>query len=308
MGLLVEMNGTRRITLGRRFLVGRANHCQLQLEANCVSGEHASIRWRDGAWYVRDLGSRNGTRVDDAVVASGDEVSLREGCELNFGSRSVGWRLEDVSPPLAKAIAERSGRVAEASQGLLALPSADSPECVLFLDGSGRWTAEGDAMHQPVADGDLVELSDDTWRLLIPARSDELPTTRAAEEAPRLVSSITVAIRVSRDQEFISVSLNDGSWSADLGARAFNELLLLLARAREEDARSDLGAADQGWVYADDLCKMVDVDRPLLDLHVHRARQQAGAAGVENPGQLIERRPSTRQLRLGTHRVAILES
>lgn len=49
-----------------------------------VSRRHAELR-RDGAWLLRDLGPRNGTRVnglrvlEETEVRPGDRVSLGEG-------------------------------------------------------------------------------------------------------------------------------------------------------------------------------------------------------------------------------------
>jgi len=82
-----------RITIGRRA----ENH--LVLDADNISRQHASIERRDGQYFVCDLGSANGTylneqRVETAPLRDGDRVrignfsltvSLREqDCILNF--------------------------------------------------------------------------------------------------------------------------------------------------------------------------------------------------------------------------------
>ncbi|HHW13784.1 MAG TPA: DUF3662 domain-containing protein [Firmicutes bacterium] len=61
--------------------IGRADDNDLVLGDTNVSRHHASLLWRDGVVRVRDLGSRNGTRlngqpVEEAEVAEGDEVQL----------------------------------------------------------------------------------------------------------------------------------------------------------------------------------------------------------------------------------------
>jgi hypothetical protein len=65
-----------------RMLVGRAPNCDCVVPEDCVSRRHAQL-WRDGdRWFLRDLGSRNGTRVNGtrvieaAEVRAGDRVSL----------------------------------------------------------------------------------------------------------------------------------------------------------------------------------------------------------------------------------------
>ncbi len=62
--------------------LGRSRDCDCVLAEPSVSRRHAELR-RDGArWLLRDLGSRNGTRVngvrllDEAEVGPGDRVSF----------------------------------------------------------------------------------------------------------------------------------------------------------------------------------------------------------------------------------------
>jgi hypothetical protein len=62
--------------------LGRSRDCECVLAEPSVSRRHAELR-RDGArWLLRDLGSRNGTRVngvrllDEAEVSPGDRVSF----------------------------------------------------------------------------------------------------------------------------------------------------------------------------------------------------------------------------------------
>ncbi len=97
-----------------------------------------------------------------------------------------------------------------------------------------------------------------------------------------------------------------GEDATPLGARAHNDLLLALARARVEAAGDpSLSAAERGWLYVDDLITMLKTDAEHLNVRVFRARQQLAEAGVANAGALVERRAATRQLRLGTERVEV---
>jgi FHA domain/Domain of unknown function (DUF1707) len=66
-----------------RMIVGRAPNCDCVVPEDCVSRKHAQL-WRDGErWYVRDLGSRNGTRVNGVRVMEATEV--RRGDRLDLG-------------------------------------------------------------------------------------------------------------------------------------------------------------------------------------------------------------------------------
>ena len=68
---------------GTRMLIGRAPNCDCVLPEECVSRKHVQL-WRDGArWFVRDVGSRNGTRVNGVRVVEATEV--RPGDRLDLG-------------------------------------------------------------------------------------------------------------------------------------------------------------------------------------------------------------------------------
>ena len=62
--------------------LGRSRDCDCVLAEPSVSRRHAELRREGGRWVLRDLGSRNGTRVngvrllDEAEVCPGDRVSF----------------------------------------------------------------------------------------------------------------------------------------------------------------------------------------------------------------------------------------
>lgn len=73
-----------------RMLVGRAPNSDCVVPEGCVSRKHAQL-WRDGErWYVRDLGSRNGTRVNGVRVIEATEV--RPGDRVSLGGASYRLR------------------------------------------------------------------------------------------------------------------------------------------------------------------------------------------------------------------------
>lgn len=52
----------------RSITIGRGPGNLLPLTDDYVSTSHAVLNWTDGAWYVEDLGSTNGTHLDGARV------------------------------------------------------------------------------------------------------------------------------------------------------------------------------------------------------------------------------------------------
>jgi pSer/pThr/pTyr-binding forkhead associated (FHA) protein len=66
-----------------KFLIGRAKECSLRAGSEAISRRHCAILRKDGRWTVRDLGSRNGTYVNDSRIS--EEVPLAAGDELRVG-------------------------------------------------------------------------------------------------------------------------------------------------------------------------------------------------------------------------------
>ena len=67
----------------RQIVLGRARECDCVLAEPSVSRRHAELR-RDGdRWLLRDLGSRNGTRVNGVRVL--EETEVGPGDRVSFG-------------------------------------------------------------------------------------------------------------------------------------------------------------------------------------------------------------------------------
>lgn len=66
-----------------KFVIGRAKEANLRAGSEAISRQHCVIRRRDAGWTVRDLGSRNGTYVNDVRIEA--ETPLVVGNELRVG-------------------------------------------------------------------------------------------------------------------------------------------------------------------------------------------------------------------------------
>src|SRR5436190_16667484 len=66
-----------------KFLIGRAKECALRAGSEAISRRHCAIIRRETGWTVRDLGSRNGTHVNDERITT--EVPLKAGDVLRVG-------------------------------------------------------------------------------------------------------------------------------------------------------------------------------------------------------------------------------
>ncbi len=63
--------------------VGRGEDCDIQVKNKYLSIEHFQIWFEDGVWYLKDLGSRNGTYHNDIKIRK--ITPLSEGDEITFG-------------------------------------------------------------------------------------------------------------------------------------------------------------------------------------------------------------------------------
>ena len=70
------------------FRLGRDAACEIRFDDPMVSRRHTAVTFADGVWWISDLGSRNGTSVDDQPVT---RARLPAKCSV---------RLYEAGPPL----------------------------------------------------------------------------------------------------------------------------------------------------------------------------------------------------------------
>jgi len=120
-GELIPIGGGDAIPLFKKgLLVGRRESCDIVLRFSNVSAHHCQLSVSAGYWYVRDLQSRNGVkvngvRVTDKRVDPGDVLSIaKHKYELRYSPIDLGA----LGPPPAeileadifgKSLLERAG-------------------------------------------------------------------------------------------------------------------------------------------------------------------------------------------------------
>jgi hypothetical protein len=73
--------------LGGTIQIGRAPSCQIKLSDNYISQLHAKISDRNGSWVVEDLGSTNGTYLNQRKVTVPTEIS--PGDRIRVGKTTI---------------------------------------------------------------------------------------------------------------------------------------------------------------------------------------------------------------------------
>jgi pSer/pThr/pTyr-binding forkhead associated (FHA) protein len=117
-GELVPQGGGDNIPLIREIMtIGRRESCDICMKFANISGRHCELIFRDGYWYIRDLHSTNGVKVNDLKI---DQKILHPGDKLTIGKRlyTIQYtlpasqnRLEEVDTEdiLSESLLERAG-------------------------------------------------------------------------------------------------------------------------------------------------------------------------------------------------------
>jgi adenylate cyclase len=120
-GQLIPLGGGDTVPLLKKsLLVGRRESCDIVLRFANVSAHHCRLECHGGYWYVRDLNSKNGTRVNNMKII---EKRLDPGDELRVAKHKyrVSYSPIDlgaIGPPpaddmptdiMSKSLLERAG-------------------------------------------------------------------------------------------------------------------------------------------------------------------------------------------------------
>lgn len=291
-------------SLASRHIVGRAPGSHLHLRNRLVSSTHAEFQWNGSAWELRDLGSRNGTFVGARRLESGERMTIRRGARIAFGDASDLFELVDAGPPNAVA-RTHDGQRQEAEDGYLSLPDPEHPVLTIFQEGGGIWVAEAeDGARTPILNGDSLRVEGRVWQVELPRISE---STWQPDTAQMTLHRATMRFAVSRDEEHVEVSLIQDNQVVSLPPRVHDYLLLTLARARLEEQRDpEISEAEAGWLHVSDLADMLRTSETTLNVSICRARRELVRAEVFGAAEIIERRPSSRHIRLGVQSLEIL--
>ncbi len=121
-GFLVADDGgqMRRVPVGSAVTVGRAAHCSLIIRDSAASRQHLEVVHEGDVFICRDLGSRNGTLVNDQPV---DSYELQHGDRIRVGETVLRFELgnhAESGPPeqtvLLQTVLDPTGRVQELPQ------------------------------------------------------------------------------------------------------------------------------------------------------------------------------------------------
>lgn len=113
--------------LNRECLVGRDERCCIVLEDTRISRIHGKIAFRNNSYYFSDLGSRNGSRINNEIAKADREYHLKPSDTIALGNHLL-W---------VKAIAGLTVPAPDESQ----TPSQYMPLAAIDPNSLERWTS-----------------------------------------------------------------------------------------------------------------------------------------------------------------------
>ncbi|MEI9938409.1 MAG: FHA domain-containing protein [Pseudomonadota bacterium] len=305
MATITHVDTGRVVFLEEHHSVGRAANSALRVgdALRYVSLHHALLYWTGAQWEFKDLASRNGSFLNDERVAPGKVHLLEVGMRIAFGKSENQWLVTDTAPPMTMVVPLGEGEPLLAENDLIAIPSAQDPSVTLYRSVDGSWVLEQDISVTPITNQQTFGFGGRTFKFCCVQGDSK---TSLATATGLEVRHLTLEFSVSKDEEHVSLRARSGAQYLDLGERNYHYLLLTLARQRQKDASEGLQESSCGWVYQDDFAHDPAMAPQQLSVDVFRIRKQFAAAGVTDAASIIERRPRTKQLRIGAHRVSIV--
>jgi len=147
-GELIPVGGGDPIPLLKKnLLVGRRESCDIVLRFSNVSAHHCQLTINGGYWFVKDMESRNGIKVNGVRVSEkrltpGDELTVaKHRYEVQYSPMELGA----VGPPpvddevsediMQRSLLERAGLVSKSIKRA-ELPPEDEPRRFDVMDDS----------------------------------------------------------------------------------------------------------------------------------------------------------------------------
>lgn len=149
---------------GQDCLIGRHESCKIRIASGEVSKQHCRLKHKEGGLHAKDLGSRNGTFVNDKILDK--EVLLKPGDLLRVGPMTF-LVSEGKSLPNAEPDVPESSPAAKTKQSLRPEPK----------------TADDDLIASWLSEGDLEKSGEDST-IVMPSSGDYSQPENKTEQTP----------------------------------------------------------------------------------------------------------------------------
>jgi hypothetical protein len=280
---------------GRDVAIGRAPSCDIVLEGDqLASRRHALLRSRSDGYTVVDLGSSNGTYINDLEIR--EAVLLHEGDRISIGGHELIYSTSPASPhaslagvkladpeaaPMSETDPNAVAVIAETAESPAVVAAAAAPAQAESLpDDDAAFLVTPADLAASAANDEAVALDD-------AAPIAEVVAVEEAQEVPADESSDASATAATAEPDFAASGLTDADFEAlrqqlaqvsDALARKASAESRVIGRLRGalESARDQLAALAENAGTAADSAPSGDVSNLIMI-----ARQAA-----ENPRHL----------------------
>jgi pSer/pThr/pTyr-binding forkhead associated (FHA) protein len=173
----------------KKFLIGRSEECHMRPKSESVSRQHCALIVKDQKLYVRDLGSRNGTFVNEERVEKHKRLKL--GDILRVGKLEfeviIDHSLGGDKKPKVKDMKDAAARTVN--------KRGDSGSTSLEFEIS-EFLEKEDAKERAERYGDAKETRHFEVQR-VPAESDEPPEAPVAEDDKKSAGSDTATMKAA---------------------------------------------------------------------------------------------------------------
>jgi pSer/pThr/pTyr-binding forkhead associated (FHA) protein len=153
-----------------KFLIGRDERCHLRAASTMVSKRHCLLLVRENRLFIQDLGSTNGTLVNDRQISG--KVQLSDQDRLTVGPLSFAVSIEAGVPAPALAASAPAGRGRNAERSTMEDSAAD---LLLAMQGEVEKTT---AVENACTDSTLMDRP-------MPSKAAEQPAPEPAGAAEK---------------------------------------------------------------------------------------------------------------------------
>jgi pSer/pThr/pTyr-binding forkhead associated (FHA) protein len=205
-----------------KFVIGRASECTLRAGSSAISRRHCAIVRKDGNWIVRDLGSRNGTFVNDQAVE--EPTLLKVGDELRVGP--LHFRVE---PHVKADDGSKASKSAAKAKAKKPAESAEPGDVKRGKQPPAKDVAEVVARTASQGDGSTSEEDISRWLLGMDAggAADSLRETQtlSMEETTSIVRAVSAKPAPAAESQNGEAAANEteAAAEADEGAEESSE-------------------------------------------------------------------------------------
>lgn len=160
-------------------VIGRQREVEVSLDSAAVSRRHARVTWEDGAVFVEDLGSSNGTFVDDLRITR--KTRLLAGSILRVGPTVLQLDAPAKAPLDMDMTIQRQTAANTANVELFQDTSGTKLQAVLQLAHHLNQTVDGDSVLERLLD-QLLVLFPGADRALVILKEGEEPMVKALRQ------------------------------------------------------------------------------------------------------------------------------